>query len=157
MTDDTPRLYALRGATTVERDTSDDIAERTAELLGVVLDGNDVAIDDIVSVILSATPDLRSDFPAVAARSIGLSHTPLLCCRRSPWRAPWNAACACCCTSICRPAPTCTTCTCTAPGSCGSTCRSRPCASFPPSPASSLTSPVCRSRPSCGATASARS
>ena len=84
MTDDTPRLYALRGATTIDHDTSDDIAERTAELLGVVLDGNDVAIDDIVSVILSATPDLRADFPAVAARSIGLSHTPLLCCQEIP-------------------------------------------------------------------------
>ncbi|MCX6372144.1 MAG: chorismate mutase [Actinobacteria bacterium] len=81
MTDDTPRLYALRGATTVERDTSDDIAARTAELLGVVLDRNDVDIDDVVSVILSATPDLRADFPAVAARSMGLSHTPLLCCQ----------------------------------------------------------------------------
>ncbi|MCX6363593.1 MAG: chorismate mutase [Actinobacteria bacterium] len=84
MPDDSPRLYALRGATTVERDTSADIAERTAELLGVVLDRNDVAIDDIVSVILSATPDLRADFPAVAARSIGLSHTPLLCCQEIP-------------------------------------------------------------------------
>jgi len=84
MTDDTPRMYALRGATTVERDTSADIAERTAELLGVVLDRNDVAIDDIVSVILSATPDLRADFPAVAARSIGLSRTPLLCCQEIP-------------------------------------------------------------------------
>lgn len=81
MTDDTPRMYALRGATTVERDTSADISARTAELLAVVLDRNDVAIDDIVSVILSATPDLRADFPAVAARSIGLSHTPLLCCQ----------------------------------------------------------------------------
>jgi len=84
MIDDTPRMYALRGATTVERDTSDDIAERTAELLGVLLDRNDVAIDDIVSVILSATPDLRADFPAVAARRIGLSHTPLLCCQEIP-------------------------------------------------------------------------
>jgi chorismate mutase len=84
MTDETPRLYALRGATTVERDTSEDIAERTAELLSVVLDRNDVAIDDIVSVILSATQDLRADFPAVAARSIGLSHTPLLCCQEIP-------------------------------------------------------------------------
>jgi len=84
MTDDTPRMYALRGATTVERDTSADIAERTAELLGVVLDRNDVAIDDIVSVILTATPDLRADFPAVAARSVGLSHTPLLCCQEIP-------------------------------------------------------------------------
>jgi len=81
MTDSPSRLYALRGATTVERDTSDDIAVRTAELLSVVLDRNDVAIDDIVSVILSATPDLRADFPAVAARHIGLSHTPLLCCQ----------------------------------------------------------------------------
>lgn len=81
MIDDTPRLYALRGATTVERDTSDDIAERTAELLSVVLDRNDVAIDDVVSVLFSVTPDLRADFPAVAARSIGLSHTPLLCCQ----------------------------------------------------------------------------
>jgi chorismate mutase len=81
MTDDIPRLYALRGATTVERDISADIAERTAELLGVVLDRNDVAIDDIVSIILSATPDLSADFPAAAARSIGLSHTPLLCCQ----------------------------------------------------------------------------
>ena len=81
MSDDTLRLYALRGATTVERDASAEIAARTAELLGVVLDRNDVAIDDIVSVILSATPDLRADFPAVAARSIGLSHTPLLCCQ----------------------------------------------------------------------------
>jgi len=84
MIDDTPRMYALRGATTVERDTSDDIAERTAELLGVLLDRNDVAIDDIVSVILSATPDLRADFPAVAARRIGLSQTPLLCCQEIP-------------------------------------------------------------------------
>ena len=81
MTDSPSRLYALRGATTVEQDTSDDIAVRTAELLSVVLDRNDVAIDDIVSVILSATPDLRADFPAVAARTIGLSHTPLLCCQ----------------------------------------------------------------------------
>ena len=84
MTDHAPRLYALRGATTVDHDTRDDIAARTAELLGVVLDRNDVAIDDIVSVILSATPDLRADFPAVAARSIGLSHTPLLCCQEIP-------------------------------------------------------------------------
>jgi chorismate mutase len=81
MSDDAVRLYALRGATTVDHDTSEDIAARSAELLGVVLDRNDVAIDDIVSVIFSATPDLRADFPAVAARGIGLSHTPLLCCQ----------------------------------------------------------------------------
>jgi len=43
-----------------------------------------VIVEDIVSVIFSATPDLRADFPAVAARSIGLSHTPLLCCQEIP-------------------------------------------------------------------------
>jgi chorismate mutase len=84
MTDQPFRLYALRGATTVEHDTSADIAERTAELLGVVLDRNDADIDDIVSVIFTATPDLCSDFPAVAAREVGLSHTPLLCCQEIP-------------------------------------------------------------------------
>jgi chorismate mutase len=47
----------------------------------VVLDRNDVAMDDIVSIILTATPDLSADFPAAAARSIGLSQTPLLCCQ----------------------------------------------------------------------------
>jgi len=81
MTSDTPRMYGLRGATTVDEDTSAAIAARTAELLGAMLERNRVAIADIVSVILSATPDLRADFPAVAARSIGLSHTPLLCCQ----------------------------------------------------------------------------
>jgi chorismate mutase len=81
MTSDTPRMYGLRGATTVDEDTSAAIAARTSELLGTMLERNRVAIADIVSVILSATPDLRADFPAVAARSIGLSHTPLLCCQ----------------------------------------------------------------------------
>ena len=84
MTTDTPRMYGLRGATTVDEDTSAAIAERTAELLGVMLERNQVEIVDIVSVILSATPDLRADFPAVAARSIGLEHTPLLCCQEIP-------------------------------------------------------------------------
>lgn len=84
MTEDNPRLFALRGATTVEADTSESIATRTAELLGAILERNAVAIDDIVSVIFSATPDLRADFPAVAARGMGLSHTPLLCCQEIP-------------------------------------------------------------------------
>ena len=84
MSADTPRMYGLRGATTVDEDTSAAIAERAAELLGAMLERNRVEIPDIVSVILSATPDLRADFPAVAARAIGLEHTPLLCCQEIP-------------------------------------------------------------------------
>lgn len=84
MSDAAPRLYALRGATSVDADTSAAIAARTAELLAALMERNGAQVDDIVSVIFSATPDLRADFPAVAARSIGLSHTPLLCCQEIP-------------------------------------------------------------------------
>jgi chorismate mutase len=78
------RLRAIRGATTVPVDTSADIAERTAELLVTLLERNALEPADIVSVVLTATPDLRADFPAVAARRIGLQHTPLLCCQEIP-------------------------------------------------------------------------
>jgi chorismate mutase len=77
----TARLRALRGATTVETDTSEAIRERTAELVERLLERNALPAGDIVSVVFSATPDLTADFPAVAARSVGLSGTPLLCCQ----------------------------------------------------------------------------
>jgi chorismate mutase len=84
MTEDPGRLYAIRGATSVAVDTSAAIAERTAELLGAILERNEIVVDDIVSVVFTATPDLRADFPAVAARGMGLSRTPLLCCQEIP-------------------------------------------------------------------------
>jgi chorismate mutase len=78
------RLIALRGATTVDADSQGDIEQRTEELLKQLLDRNALAIDDIVSILFTATPDLRSDFPAHAARAIGLAHTPLLCAQEIP-------------------------------------------------------------------------
>jgi len=84
MSDQASRLYAVRGATSVDADTSEAIAARTAELLTEIIARNHVPVEDIVSVILSATPDLTADFPAVAARDIGLSQTPLLCCQEIP-------------------------------------------------------------------------
>ena len=85
MTDDqNPRLVALRGATTVDADTEGDIRQRTEELLTQLFERNDLAIDDIVSILFTATPDLRSDFPAGAARTLGLSNTPLLCAQEIP-------------------------------------------------------------------------
>jgi chorismate mutase len=84
MTDDPTRVRAIRGATTVNADTSHDIKAGTSELLEAILERNGVAVDDIVSVIFSVTPDLHADFPAVAARDIGLSQTPLLCCQEIP-------------------------------------------------------------------------
>ena len=80
----TARLCAIRGATTTEEDTSQGICASTAELLAEVLRRNAIQADDIVSVIFTTTPDLRADFPAVAARQMGLSRTPLLCCQEIP-------------------------------------------------------------------------
>ena len=84
MAEDHVRLRALRGATSVDTDSSEAIAVRTAELLKTILERNSIVVDDIVSVVFTATPDLRADFPAVAARGLGLSRTPLLCCQEIP-------------------------------------------------------------------------
>jgi len=82
--DTAPRLRALRGATTVEADTSERIHRRTAELVRTLLVRNELEVEDIVSVIFTATSDLTADFPAVAARAAGLSGTPLLCSQEIP-------------------------------------------------------------------------
>ena len=78
---DTVRLRALRGATTAEANDAGAIIEATAELLREMLRRNDVDPDAVVSVIFTATPDLNAEFPASAARKIGMSHVPLLCAR----------------------------------------------------------------------------
>ena len=66
------------------QDTSEAIRECTAELLSEVLARNELVAEDLVSIIFTATPDLTADFPAVAAREIGLSEVPLLCTREIP-------------------------------------------------------------------------
>lgn len=78
---DLERLVALRGATTVDSDTREALIERTAELLTELLQRNGVEHDRLVSIIFTATEDLVSEFPAAAARAIGLGDVPLLCAR----------------------------------------------------------------------------
>lgn len=75
------RLVALRGATTVESDMREALLERTSELLTILLERNDIEHDQLVSIIFTATEDLTSEFPAVAARGLGLGDVPLLCAR----------------------------------------------------------------------------
>jgi chorismate mutase len=77
----TRQLRALRGATTLDADTRDQVIDRTAELIRTILERNSVAHEDLVSLIFTATDDVRSEFPAAAARSIGISDVPLLCAR----------------------------------------------------------------------------
>jgi chorismate mutase len=73
------RLRALRGAITVEDNEAAAILSATEELLGAVMQRNSLAPDQIVSCIFTCTPDLDAEFPAVAARNLGLSAVPLLC------------------------------------------------------------------------------
>jgi len=75
------RLRALRGATTLDADTRDQVIERTATLLTSMMERNGVAKNDIVSIVFTATGDIHSEFPAAAARQLGISDVPLLCAR----------------------------------------------------------------------------
>lgn len=74
-------VRALRGATTVEHDTVEEVTESMHELLAAMLERNGLTKDDLVSIIFTATGDVVSMFPAAAARSMGLGDVPLLCAR----------------------------------------------------------------------------
>ena len=75
------RLRALRGATTVDDNDAEAILDATEELLRAVMERNDLEPDAMVSCIFTCTGDLDAEFPAVAARRIGLNTVPLLCAR----------------------------------------------------------------------------
>ncbi|HUR50046.1 MAG TPA: chorismate mutase [Acidimicrobiales bacterium] len=72
-------VRALRGATTVDADTREQVSERVAELLAEVLSRNAVMHDDLISMFFTATSDVTSMFPATAARAVGMGDIPLLC------------------------------------------------------------------------------
>lgn len=78
-TSQAPRIRALRGATTCSGNTAGAITEATTELLSALLERNDLKAGDLVSIVFTATPDLTAEFPAVAARNLGLNEVPLLC------------------------------------------------------------------------------
>ena len=71
-------VRALRGATTVDVDTAEQVHERVIALLEEMLARNEVDPDDLISILFTATSDVRSAFPATAARSMGLVDVPLL-------------------------------------------------------------------------------
>lgn len=72
-------VRAIRGATQVDADERDLVLAAVAEMLQAVLSRNDVRPEDLISVIFTATPDLRSEFPAYAVRQLGITDVPLLC------------------------------------------------------------------------------
>ena len=72
-------VRAVRGATQVDSDDRDVLLAAASELVSAVLDRNAIVPDDLISVIFTATPDLTSEFPAYAARRLGITDVPLLC------------------------------------------------------------------------------
>lgn len=75
------KLVALRGAITCAENTQIEIEQQTQRLVKDMLARNEIAHDDIVSIIFTATDDLTAEFPAAAARALGLGDVPLLCAR----------------------------------------------------------------------------
>ncbi len=77
-------VRALRGATTVDEDTPEQVTARVTTLLQEMFARNDVDHDDLISILFTTTEDIRSIFPATAARTIGLGDVPLMCAREIP-------------------------------------------------------------------------
>ena len=78
------RLHALRGAVTVSANEGGAILEATEELMRELIARNELEAPDLVSCIFTLTCDLDAEFPAVAARNIGLTAVPLLCAQEIP-------------------------------------------------------------------------
>jgi len=72
-------VRAIRGAIQIDADTREDVLEGSAELVTAVLERNRLSADDIISILFTATPDLTAEFPAYAARLLGLTDVPLMC------------------------------------------------------------------------------
>jgi len=74
-------IRAIRGATTLDSDTREQMIERVTSLLADMFGRNHVDLDDVISIFFTATDDLHCMFPAEAARTMGLADIPLMCAR----------------------------------------------------------------------------
>ena len=72
-------IRGIRGATSIAIDSKEAMEEAVVELLSEILKRNGLVEDDLISILFTATPDIKSEFPATAARKVGLSDTPLIC------------------------------------------------------------------------------
>lgn len=72
-------VRAVRGATTVENNSVNEIIDETKVLLSKMIEENNIDENDIISIIFSVTKDLDAAFPAAAARQIGWTNVALMC------------------------------------------------------------------------------
>ncbi len=78
------RTFAVRGAVQVEANTEEAIGRASQRLIVALMENNSIEPTEMISVLFTATPDLDADFPATAAREVGLSAVPLICAREIP-------------------------------------------------------------------------
>lgn len=78
------RLWAVRGAVQVERNEAEAILDATAGLMRELMERNSLDPERMVSCFFTCTDDLDAEFPAVAARGVGLDRVPLMCGREMP-------------------------------------------------------------------------
>ena len=78
------RLWALRGAIQVERNDADSILAAAEQLMRELMQRNGLVPERMVSCLFTVTEDLDAEFPAVAARRVGLDSVSLLCAREVP-------------------------------------------------------------------------
>ena len=69
----------MRGAIQVDQDDRDEIISAVAEMIDAVLSRNDFTADDLISILFTVTPDIRSEFPAYATRKAGITDVPMMC------------------------------------------------------------------------------
>ncbi len=74
-------VRAIRGATQLDEDTREQMLDRVAEMVTAVMEDNSLTSDDFISILFTATDDLRSEFPAYAARQLGFTDVPMTCAR----------------------------------------------------------------------------
>ena len=72
-------VRAIRGAIQLEADEREHLLASTRELVEAVMAANTLSTDQLISILFTVTADLRSEFPAVAARELGMGDVPLLC------------------------------------------------------------------------------
>jgi chorismate mutase len=84
MSESQQRIWAVRGATQVDGNEASAIVAATEELMGELIERNGLQPEAIVSCVFTCTDDLNAEFPAVAARKLGLNGVPLLCAREIP-------------------------------------------------------------------------
>lgn len=72
-------VRAIRGAVQLDVDEREHLLASVEELVRALLDANDLTRDDLISMVFTATPDIHSEFPALAARTLGIGDVPLLC------------------------------------------------------------------------------